>query len=525
MFNHHRGLWGYTGTAPDGEPVTIQATGMGGPSAAIVLSELISLGARRAIRVGTCGALSAGARARRPGHRRGGDLRRRYLAGARRGRARRLPTEALADGLARAAPGAHAGTVVSVDLFYEDRAARRPAGRARRRDGGGRSVRARADAAMPGRPACWWSPTPSRRDGERARIADERCSRPPSAWAGRPSPPCPSERRSCSGGFRLGARRFVRLAGAFFAGGRLGLWLCAAGAGSSLVMSVRELLLDRARRASTPPGTQRPVQAVHAVLDSLEAVGDRPQPPVSRSMSAADGMLSAPNATSWACEAFSRASNARAERPGQERVFEQVREGLAEPLLGCAAEALAQAFGGIARVGHPLLLIVGSGWAPGEARVRPAAEDPDVRIRCSDAPAALRLRADGVPVGPRARRRPLPDAGPARPRSPSSVVVLETLATGRRATVGARPRSRPATFRRGGRAGAGPRSGARRSRVTIVDPVPLSAEVQARSWLEDLDASNATCSRTWDPQPRAAPAPPRLPPTPTCTRSPPPRRW
>src|ERR1700716_2559061 len=57
MFNHHRGLWGYTGTAPDGEPLTIQATGMGGPSAAIVLSELIALGARRAIRVGPCGAL------------------------------------------------------------------------------------------------------------------------------------------------------------------------------------------------------------------------------------------------------------------------------------------------------------------------------------------------------------------------------------------------------------------------------------------------------------------------------------
>src|SRR5207245_1432015 len=59
MFNHHRGLWGYTGAAADGEPLTIQATGMGGPSAAIVLSELIALGAQRAIRVGTCGALDS----------------------------------------------------------------------------------------------------------------------------------------------------------------------------------------------------------------------------------------------------------------------------------------------------------------------------------------------------------------------------------------------------------------------------------------------------------------------------------
>src|SRR5688572_13938071 len=57
MFNHSRGLWGYTGTAPDGEPITVQATGMGGPSAAIVCEELIALGARRLIRIGTCGAL------------------------------------------------------------------------------------------------------------------------------------------------------------------------------------------------------------------------------------------------------------------------------------------------------------------------------------------------------------------------------------------------------------------------------------------------------------------------------------
>ena len=58
MFNHHRGLWGYTGVAPDGAPVTIQSTGIGGPSAAIVIHELIDLGARRLLRVGTCGALN-----------------------------------------------------------------------------------------------------------------------------------------------------------------------------------------------------------------------------------------------------------------------------------------------------------------------------------------------------------------------------------------------------------------------------------------------------------------------------------
>ena len=60
MFNHARGLWGYSGTAADGRPLTIQSTGMGGPSAAIVIEELIDLGARELIRIGTCGALVEG---------------------------------------------------------------------------------------------------------------------------------------------------------------------------------------------------------------------------------------------------------------------------------------------------------------------------------------------------------------------------------------------------------------------------------------------------------------------------------
>jgi DeoD family purine-nucleoside phosphorylase len=57
MFNTRRGLWGYTGAAPDGAPVTVQSTGMGGPSAAIVAEELIDLGARTLVRIGTCGSL------------------------------------------------------------------------------------------------------------------------------------------------------------------------------------------------------------------------------------------------------------------------------------------------------------------------------------------------------------------------------------------------------------------------------------------------------------------------------------
>jgi uridine phosphorylase len=54
MLNHHRGLWGYTGLAADGAPLTIQSTGLGGPSTALVVEDLISLGARRLVRAGTC---------------------------------------------------------------------------------------------------------------------------------------------------------------------------------------------------------------------------------------------------------------------------------------------------------------------------------------------------------------------------------------------------------------------------------------------------------------------------------------
>jgi uridine phosphorylase len=57
MLNHHRGLWGYSGPAADGRPLTIQSTGLGGPSAAAVVAELVALGARRLVRVGTAAGL------------------------------------------------------------------------------------------------------------------------------------------------------------------------------------------------------------------------------------------------------------------------------------------------------------------------------------------------------------------------------------------------------------------------------------------------------------------------------------
>ena len=54
--NEERGMLGYTGEF-EGRPVSVQATGMGCPSAAIVIEELVQLGVKRLLRVGTCGGL------------------------------------------------------------------------------------------------------------------------------------------------------------------------------------------------------------------------------------------------------------------------------------------------------------------------------------------------------------------------------------------------------------------------------------------------------------------------------------
>jgi DeoD family purine-nucleoside phosphorylase len=56
--NGERGLLGYTGTW-EGQPVSVQGTGMGCPGATIVFEELIQLGCTKLMRVGTCGGLQA----------------------------------------------------------------------------------------------------------------------------------------------------------------------------------------------------------------------------------------------------------------------------------------------------------------------------------------------------------------------------------------------------------------------------------------------------------------------------------
>jgi len=116
MFNHTRGLWGYTGEAADGEPLTIMSHGMGGPSAAIIVEELCMLGIERAVRIGTCGALDPSLAV--------GSLVAATEVLAADGTSRALgagprvvPDPELTAGLVERAD--HSGLVATTDLFYD----------------------------------------------------------------------------------------------------------------------------------------------------------------------------------------------------------------------------------------------------------------------------------------------------------------------------------------------------------------------------------------------------------------------
>jgi uridine phosphorylase len=111
MFNHHRGLWGYTGVALDGAPLTVQSTGIGGASAAVVVGELHALGLRRAVRIGRAWAVDRSLR--------GGELvaATAVLAGDGASRALGAADRLVPDAALTAALEAdHEGELASVDL-------------------------------------------------------------------------------------------------------------------------------------------------------------------------------------------------------------------------------------------------------------------------------------------------------------------------------------------------------------------------------------------------------------------------
>ena len=60
MSHQARGLWGYNGFTGSGRPLTVLATGVGGPSAVPVIGDLASQGVNRMIRLGTCLAIDHG---------------------------------------------------------------------------------------------------------------------------------------------------------------------------------------------------------------------------------------------------------------------------------------------------------------------------------------------------------------------------------------------------------------------------------------------------------------------------------
>jgi len=117
MSNHARGLWGYTGAAAAGRELTIQATGMGGPSASVVLADLAELGVRRAVRIGTCaslGDLALGELVVVSEAREG----RGAFASPEDGKAPRHPDPALAEALRGQLPEARVAPVLSLDSLY-----------------------------------------------------------------------------------------------------------------------------------------------------------------------------------------------------------------------------------------------------------------------------------------------------------------------------------------------------------------------------------------------------------------------
>src|SRR5262245_59906367 len=59
VLSEHRGLNSYIGVLSNGRPILSATSGMGAPSLSIVVNELVQVGIRQIIRVGTCGSIQA----------------------------------------------------------------------------------------------------------------------------------------------------------------------------------------------------------------------------------------------------------------------------------------------------------------------------------------------------------------------------------------------------------------------------------------------------------------------------------
>ncbi len=223
---------------------------------------------------------------------------------------------------------------MSVDLFYEARAERAAHDALAVEMEAAALFAVGAEAGVP--VACILAVSDTfDRAGARRRIADEELRTAAESDGRAPRSPRSRRERSRQPLFLAFAR-----AGRFGLAGRLCAGLCRAARGArarralrgrrrrsrvELLAQRRELLLDRRQARLEALGeSARSRRWTPSSMPSSRWETERSRR-VSRSMSAADGMFSAPIATSCAWAALSRASNARADRPRQQRVFQQRR--------------------------------------------------------------------------------------------------------------------------------------------------------------------------------------------------------
>ncbi len=121
--SENRGLNSYLGVLPGGQPVLSATSGMGAPSLSIVVNELVQVGIRTIIRIGTCGSIQP--------HVKPGSIVISSAALCRQGAADDIApveypaaadpflTVALAEAARRLNIEHHVGITASVDTFYE----------------------------------------------------------------------------------------------------------------------------------------------------------------------------------------------------------------------------------------------------------------------------------------------------------------------------------------------------------------------------------------------------------------------
>ena len=272
----------------------------------------------------------------------------------------------------------------------------------------------------------------------------------------------PALSRLCAPGLALAGACGPRAAGAPAAicGGRRRAGRCRAGSAACSWASIADRRASTPRRAAIAPSRR----STPSSMPSSRCETERSRR-VSRSMSAAEGMLSAPIATSCAWAAFSRASNARPIAPVSSG-FSSRSESAFPSRSSVLPPRRSRRF---------LATLLGSDMLCSCCRLggRAAAAGPAGLGRHLDegygAPvprAAVRLHPVGVPVGPRPGRRPLP-AAHAEDREPERVVVIGTLGAARAGRRAARGRAR-GRERRARRARRG------RERAPEPEPEPVS---------------------------------------------------